>query len=207
MKLKALRYLFSNDKKLFIILFLKSPFVYTYRYLSSLFFSKRKEEDGVFLFGINSLSEFKTLLNDEKIPLLLGFSYCQKPMNCPAPRFSERCLGKSCGKCLISRYINIKNSYLLSITTVNYLGKKIYEIMRENPSQIIFIISACKVAISMFEDLSKMLNLKGIALPLEGGVCDSYSSFLSAEKGEKNSQTKFPLKSATLLDELIESRN
>lgn len=207
MKIRALRYLISNDKKLFIKFFLNSPFLYSFRYLVSILFSKRKNENGAFLFGVNSLSEFKTLLKDESIPLILGFSYCQKPITCPAPRFSERCLGSLCRKCLISKYIDVKNCSFLSITTVNSLGNKIYEMMRETSSQIIFIISACEMAISMFEDLSKMLNLKGIALPLEKEPCSSFSSFLSAEKGEKFTQTIMPLKTSVLLDELLESRN
>jgi hypothetical protein len=207
LKIKALRYLISNDKKLFFKFFLKNPFIYSYRYLLSFLFSKRKKERGAILFGINNLSEFKNLLKNRKNPLILGFSYCQKPLDCPSLRFSERCIGNTCGKCLISKYIDRENIHVLSITTVNYLGEKIYEIIKQSPGKIIFIISACDIAISMFEDLSKALNLKGIALPLEEKVCNSFSAFLLAEKGKKPIQTKFPLKNTILLDELLENRN
>ena len=207
MKIKALLYLIRNDKKLFFNFFFKNPFIYSFRYLKSLVFYKRKTEKGAYLFGVATLSEFKNLLKDEKIPLILGFSYCQKPKNCKAPRFSSHCLGSKCSKCLISKYISRRNVYSISIPTVNYLGQQIYEIIKKKPSQVIFIITACDFAISMFENLSMILNLKGLALPLEGDVCTSFSSFVSSEKKEKLLQTRLPLKQAILLDELLENRN
>ena len=163
-------------------------------------------EEGAYLFGIDSLSELKNLLKDDKIPLILGFSYCQKPLTCKAPRFSGQCLGTGCSKCLISKYKNKKNVFFLSITTVNFLGQKIYEIINKGHSQVIFIISACETAISMFENLSSMLNLKGIALPLSGEVCKNFYDFMSAEKNEKPQQTILAPNLAILLDRILEDR-
>jgi predicted transcriptional regulator len=205
MKIKALKYLISKNKKLFFKLFIRHPFLYSYRYLKSYLFSKTKKEKGAYLFGIPSLLEFKKLLKDKNNTLILGFSYCQKPLDCPVSRFSDLCNDK-CEKCYISKYMNKKNIYCFPITTVNFLGEKIFDIIKSKPSNILFIITACNISIKMFKDLSNALNMKGIALPLRGNVCGNFDSFHLAEQGIKPHQTIFLKEYEDLIDELLKQR-
>lgn len=206
MKIKALKYLISKNKVLFFKIFFKHPFLYSYRYLKSLLFLKKKIEDGATLFGITSLSELQSLICDNETTLLLAFSFCQKDLDCKATRFSANCLGDACNKCFISKYINQKNIYCVCVLTISDLGKKIFEIQKKEGDKLIFIITACDMAISMFEDLSNMLKLKGIALPLEGRVCSSFENFTSAENGSMSFQTIFSEKHKKLLVELLKER-
>ena len=68
---------------------LKHPLKYGWAFLKSVFAKKPfKREGDFFLYGVNSLEAFETLLSDTKTLFVMGFSYCHKPFECPSERFT-----------------------------------------------------------------------------------------------------------------------
>ena len=198
-KIKILKYLFSKEKKLLIKYFFKKPFKHLFSLLKSFFKKPYIKKDNLFLFGIENIKNFKKLAKNKNNQLLIGFSYCQKPINCREKRFSSSCKidknNETCRTCFIGKCKNFlenshlsKNSNFVIITTIHSLIKKIHNLQTKNPN-ILFLINACFLSIDMFKNFSNALNLKGIAIPLKGGVCRDFKEFINAEKGEKKKTT------------------
>lgn len=209
--LKTLKYLISYDKKFlkkfFREILLKNPLFYLKNFLKA-FFYPVKTQDNFFLFGEKNIQDFKKKLKNPRNTLILGFSYCQKPLICPAERFSKKCL--HCNKCQISDFHkkkSLKNVRILVVTTVISLGKELFLTLKKNPKQeIIFIITACNQAINLFAFISKLLNLKGIAIPLQGKTCKTFKDFKLAEEGHKPEITFITQENKILIDDLLKIR-
>ena len=185
LKLKSLIYLLKQGP--LFKAFLKRPFFYLKRY----FFQKEKTSSA-FFHGVQSLGELQALVKNPNNLLLLGFSYCQKPLFCPSGRFNADCsfdpaLCSNCfiGKCFQKELIN---SEKMIITTASSLAEKLLFLASSESSssrQIVFVICACAFSIRIFEDFPDLLNLSGRSFPLSGAVCTSFKEFKRAENGQK----------------------
>lgn len=217
LRLKSLKWILSQDlQKKLLRKFLKHPFRYSYRYLKSILRKKSyiRDED-LFLYGVRSLHEFEKRCEDKNTLLVLGFSYCHKPFECPSDRFSDQCCGSSenpvCKQCFIGKTCQAtakENTVILFIPTINYIGEKIFDLVQSHPSKkILFLITACEMALTMFADLGNMIDLCGIGVKLEGRICNTFKAFALSEQGIKPGLTSVSLKNQQTMLQLIRKRN
>jgi hypothetical protein len=196
---KAFIYITRNDdKKLFIKFFLKNFLKNTYFYLRSRLKKQPfHKKDDFFFYGIKNKKEFNSNLNQPNTILILGFSYCQKPHNCPMKRFSTKCIhtpnNNICRECTIGKCINTYSSNKiipLIITTIHMLGENLLLQIKEHSSKkVLFLITSCEMSLNMFADFANMLNVKGIGVRLKGRVCKNFTTFKFAENGIKSGLT------------------
>ena len=174
--------------------FLKHPFKYTWAFIRSALKKKPYQREGdFFLYGVGSVEQFQSLLEDEKSILVLGFSYCHKPFECPSGRFTPDCIhdpeNPICRQCFIGKAVNAAEDVRtipLFIPTIHYIGGKIFEIVHENPDKrILFIITACEMTLEMFGDWGNMVNLQGLGVRLDGRICNTMKAFELSENGVK----------------------
>lgn len=195
LKLKTLYYLLKEDKnRIFLRYFFKKPFLYSFSLIRS-YLKKNsfRREGDFFLYGIKSIEDFEKKLSDKNAFLVLGFSYCHKPFECPSGRFTDQCIHDPkhpvCGQCFIGKSIHAleeKNSRHVLIPTIHYIGEKIFETIKENPDKkIIFIITACEMTLTMFADWGNMVGIQGIGVRLDGRICNTMKAFDLSEKGIK----------------------
>ena len=186
--------LFRDEKKEVIHGFLRRPFKYAFSYLKSLFKKTSYVRDGdFFLYGVNTIEEFKTLIKEPQSLFVLGFSYCHKPFECPSGRFTPDCIHESqnpvCRQCFIGKCMHAlpsTNSRALIIPTVHYIGGKIFEIVHQNPDKkVIFLITACEMTLQMFGDWGNMVGIKGLGVRLDGRICNTMKAFELSEQGIK----------------------
>jgi hypothetical protein len=195
LKWKSLVYLLKHDKnRIFARYFLKRPFVYGFRLLSSYLKGKSFTREGDFFFyGLKNEAEFRKKIENPEALFVLGFSYCHKPFECPSGRFSDQCRRDpehpACGQCFIGKCCSLlpKNAFIpVFIPTVHYIGEKLFEITHNNPGkEIVFLITACELTLKMFGDWGVMLNAKGIGVRLDGRVCNTMEAFRLSEEGIK----------------------
>ena len=161
LKWKSLKWMISQDHQGEVRRgFLKHPFKYGWRFLKSVFQPKSYHREGdFFLYGVDSLDTFQTLITNPETLLVLGFSYCHKPFECPSGRFTPDCIHDSqnpvCQQCFIGKAVHASagdpHTIPLFIPTVHYIGGKIFEILHANPGkQLLFIITACEMTLEMF---------------------------------------------------------
>lgn len=188
LKLKALKYIILEDKGLRIVKnVLKRPFYYSLRYITSFFKKKPFVQEGDFFFyGIKNLQQFTK--EAKKREILIGFSYCQKPHECPSGRFNDQCLRDLthpvCGQCDIGKLSSLlpPNSSIVIIPTVHHIGMAFFDRM---PNPPLFIITACEMSLKMFADFGNMLGIKGIGVRLNGRICNTMKAFELSERGIK----------------------
>lgn len=195
--------------------FLQHPFRYGWNFLKSLIKKKSFLKKGdFFLYGIKNLKEFEQLLNEEKTLLVVGFSYCHKPFECPSGRFTDQCihdpLNPVCRQCFIGKAINAlsdKEAIPLLIPTVHYIGEKIFEIAHANPSKkVIFLITACELTLEMFGDWGNMVGIQGVGVRLDGRICNTLKAFELSEKGIKPGLTVVRKETQTEILNLIKGK-
>lgn len=195
LKWKSLRWIITQDKERKILKgFLRHPFKYGWNFFKSVIKGKPylREED-FFLYGLRSVADFKKKLENKEAILILGFSYCHKPFECPSGRFTENCMRDKdnliCQQCFIGKAIHLlppKNSIPLFIPTIHYVGEQIFNIVHQNPSkEILFIITACEMTLEMFGDLGNMVGIKGVGVRLDGRICNTLKAFELSEQGIK----------------------
>lgn len=194
LKWNSLKWMIAQDHDRGVLKgFLRHPFKYGWRYLISLFKSKSYKRDGdFFLYGIDSEDQFKELLKQDNTVFVLGFSYCHKPFECPSGRFTPDCMHDAhnmvCRQCFIGKAFHAapENTIILSIPTIHYIGKKIFEIVHQNPEkQVLFLITACELTLEMFGDWGNMAGIKGVGVRLDGRICNTMKAFELSEKGVK----------------------
>ncbi len=195
LKWKSLKWMLSKDHDGKIIShFLKHPFKYSWSILQSLASKKPiKKDDDFFLYNVRNVQEFQHLMHNEDSLLVLGFSYCHKPFECPSGRFTDACIHDPkhpvCRQCFIGKCVNAlpeKKSIPLYIPTVHYISGKILDLMEKHPDkQILFLITACEMTLEMFGDFGKMANIKGIGVRLDGRICNTMKAFELSENGIK----------------------
>jgi len=195
LKWKSLKYMVSHDQGGKIRgHVLKHPFRYFFRYLKSIFKKRSYIRAGdFFLYGLPSLEAFENLFKKENTLLVVGFSYCQKPHECPSGRFNDQCIRDSnhaaCRQCDIGKTLNaLPNQRLvpLIIPTIHYIGDKIFELVHAHPDkQILFLITACEMTLEMFGDWGNMAGIQGIGVRLDGRICNTMRAFELSEEGIK----------------------
>lgn len=173
--------------------FFKHPFKYGWAFIKSVFKKKSYIRDrDFFYYGIQDEAEFRQLLAQPEGLLVLGFSYCHKPLECPSGRFTSDCMhdlgNPICQQCFIGKAVHAapENVIPLFIPTVHYIGGKIFDIVHGNPTkQVLFIITACEMTLEMFGDLGNMVNIRGIGVRLDGRICNTMKAFELSERGIK----------------------
>ena len=173
---------------------LKHPLKYGVAFIKSCLQKKPFTRDGdFFLYGISSVVAFEKLLKNEDNIFILGFSYCEKPFECPSGRFTDQCIhdpeNPVCRQCFIGKAVNAlpeRNTIPLFIPTIHYIGDKVLEIVDKNPSkEVLFVITACEMTLNMFGDWGNMAGIKGIGVRLDGRICNTMKAFELSENGIK----------------------
>lgn len=195
LKWKSFKYMTAHDKGGKIRKhFLKHPFRYGFRYLRSLLRKSSYLRDGdFFLYGFPSLEAFEKAVLKKNILLAVGFSYCQKPHECPSGRFNANCIRDpnhpACRQCPIAEVLHAlptKKTVPLIIPTVHYVGDKIFQLVHTHPEkEILFLITACELTLKMFGDWGNMAGIKGIGVRLDGRICNTMKAFELSEEGIK----------------------
>ena len=174
--------------------FFKHPIKYGRALIKSALQKKPyKREGDFFLYGVDSVDQFQSLLAEKDSILVIGFSYCHKPFECPSGRFTPDCIHDSenpvCRQCFIGKAINAaedSNTIPLIIPTIHYIGGKIFEIVHLNPGKkIFFMITACEMTLEMFGDWGNMVDIKGLGVRLDGRICNTMKAFELSENGIK----------------------
>jgi hypothetical protein len=197
LKWKSIRYLLTHDpKRVFLRYFFKAPLKYTFHWIKSALKKKSyTRDDDFFFYGIKSIAEFQTLLKQENVLLVVGFSYCHKPFECPSGRFTADCIHNPehpvCRQCFIGKSVNAlpvhkKNILPLFIPTIHYIGEQMFAISQKNPNkQVLFLITACEMTLEMFGDWGNMIGVRGIGIRLDGRICNTIKAFELSEQGIK----------------------
>ena len=192
---KGLRWVVRKDTSLQLIRrLLRHPFRYAFQYLRSIFrgLPYQRTED-LFLYGITSPKEMKELMKREDAVLVVGFSYCQKPHECPCLRFSDACIhsldSPVCRQCSIGKAMHAlprKATIPVIVPTINAIGKTILETIDAFPNKrILFVITSCEMALQMFGDMGNMVGVSGVGIRLGGRVCNTFRAFTLSEEGIK----------------------
>lgn len=195
LKWKSLKYLIRHDKKKVLSRnLLKHPLKYTFGFLRSFLKKKPYIRDGdFFLYGLKDVESFRKELKNPSSLLVLGFSYCHKPHECPSKRFTPDCINDPqhpvCGQCFIGKSLHLlgpNKARVLIIPTIHYIGEKIFDIVNANPKRkVLFLITACELTLEMFGDFGNMVGASGIGVRLDGRVCNTMEAFELSEAGIK----------------------
>lgn len=195
LKWKSLKWMLLKDHKREVLRgFLKHPLKYGWAFLKSICQKSSYLRDGdFFLYGVDSMASFEALLRDPNSLLVLGFSYCHKPFECPSGRFTSECVHDAndlvCQQCFIGKAVHASKSKQiipLFIPTVHYIGGKIFEIVHQNPSKtVLFMITACEMTLRMFGDWGNMVGIRGLGIRLDGRICNTMRAFELSENGIK----------------------
>lgn len=192
---KSLKYMVAHDEGRRILRhFLKHPLRYSLRYLRSVFKKKSYRREGdFFLYGLSSADALIKRFHTKDTLLVVGFSYCQKPHECPSGRFNDLCVrdpgNAICNQCDIFQAMKAlpKDKVVpLLIPTIHYIGDKIFELVEKHPKkEILFLITACELTLEMFGDYGHMAGIRGIGVRLDGRICNTFKAFELSEVGIK----------------------
>jgi hypothetical protein len=195
LKAKGLFYLIKHDKnKIFLRYFFKKPIKYARSLLRSYLKSSSFSRDGdLFFYGLEDKESFRKIASTKNPLIIIGFSYCHKPFECPSGRFSDQCQNtedhRVCSQCFIGKCATLaahKDAKVLYIPTIHYIGEKIFEATHQNPDrQVLFLITACELSLTMFGDWGNMIGAKGIGIRLDGRICNTMRAFKLSEEGIK----------------------
>lgn len=195
LKWKSLKWMIAKDKGFKILKnVLKHPLKYGRAFLRSAWQKKPYLKNGdFFLYGVKDIEEFEKLLEDKESLLVVGFSYCHKPFECPSGRFSDACMHDAsnpvCQQCFIGKCMHAlpeENVIPLLIPTIHYIGGKIFDIVHANPGKrVFFMITACEMTLEMFGDWGNMVGIQGIGVRLDGRICNTMKAFELSEEGVK----------------------
>lgn len=192
---KALRYLAKYDKeKFFIRYFFSNPLKHGYHLIRSYLTPLPFNRDGdLFLYGLANEQAFRAILAKQESLLIIGFSYCHKPFECPSKRFTQDCIhdleNPVCGQCFIGKCVHslpAKRVLPVFITTVHQIGEVIVQQVQKNPQlEVTFIITACEMTLQMFGDWGNMMQVRGVGVRLSGQICNTMKAFVASEHGVK----------------------
>lgn len=217
LKWKSLKWMILKDHQKEIFKgFMKHPLKYGWAFIKSAWRTKPYKRQGdFFLYGIDSLDQFEELLKNREALLVMGFSYCHKPFECPSGRFTPDCIHDAnnlvCRQCFIGKAIHAatpKQTIPLLIPTIHYIGGKIFEIVHQNPGKpILFMITACELTLEMFGDWGNMVDIRGLGIRLDGRICNTLKAFELSEQGIKPGLTVVLDETQKKILQLIRSRN
>lgn len=214
MRLKGLVWVMRKDKG--GVLFrniLKNPIKHFLRYAWSLLGKGSYSRDGdFFLFNTKSFEKFSDAFDPQHSVLIVGFSYCQKPFECQFGRFSGQCSADPnspvCRQCTIGKAMNAlprsENTIPVIIPTVNDVGGIVLETIKKHKNKrVLFLITSCHMALSMFADLGYMVNISGVGFRLQGRFCNTFKAFQLSEQGIKPGHTVLSYEASKGLFELL----
>jgi hypothetical protein len=195
LKFKSLIYILKEDhKKITQRYIFKRPFFYGFNFLKSLLKKESFKRDGdSFLYGCDDLYDWYEKLKDPEALLVVGFSYCHKPLECPSGRFTSACINQAqnpvCAQCLIHKYKQVSvlpGTLVFVIPTIHYIGEKILKVKNNyKDKKILFLISACEMTLNMFGDWGNMAKIEGVGIRLGGRICNTMQAFILSEQGIK----------------------
>jgi hypothetical protein len=195
LKWKSMKWMIMKDCDRKILKhFLKHPLKYGWALLKSLMKEKPYLRDGdFFLYGVRTEDEFRAQLKQPNTHVVVGFSYCHKPFECPSGRFTEHCshdlTNLACRQCFIGKAVHAlpqENVSVLFIPTIHYVGGQIFELLEKfSKKQLLFIITACEMTLQMFGDWGNMVGIKGVGVRLDGRICNTMKAFELSEEGIK----------------------
>jgi hypothetical protein len=214
MRLKGLSWVLRKDRGMVLVKSLiKNPLRHSFRYLRSLFGKKSfVQDEDFFFYNAKGFQDFSENLDPENTMLILGFSYCQKPFECPCKRFSDACIADPqsliCRQCLIGKAFNaspkLDHTVPVIIKTVNDIGKVVLDVLEKNKKKrVVFLITCCHMALSMFADLGYMVNISGVGFRLQGRFCNTFRAFQLSEQGIKPGRTELSYEASTKLFDLL----
>jgi len=175
------------------------PFSSFWRYLSSLRAPRSYTQNGdFFLYGINTVEEAERLLHDKETVLFVGFSYCQKPFECPFGRFSKGCSAdlnnRICRQCPIGKAYHTlpeERTLFSIIPTASDIALAMIDAKKIYPhKKVLFLITTCEMALKMFGDFANAVGVPGIGVRLSGRVCNTLWAFTLSERGIKPGLTQ-----------------
>ena len=200
---KTLHYLHSHDSSgVLRRYFWRHPIKHGVGLTRNLFRSLRGkpsyERDGDFFFyDLKNTEALYEALENPKTLLVVGFSYCHKPFECPAGRFTDACYhdqgNEVCGQCFIGKSIHFLPKIIeqdriipLFITTVHYLGEALVKLRLTRPGyEPLFVVTACELTLEMFGFIGASVGFKGIGVRLDGQICNTMRAFEASEEGIK----------------------
>lgn len=195
LKWKSMKWMIRQDHDRRILKgFLKHPLRYGWALIKSLLRKKPFLRDGdFFLYGIKSVEQFGDEMQHQNAVVIVGFSYCHKPFECPSGRFTDKCQhdlsNPVCRQCFIGKTIHAlppERTEVLLIPTIHYVGGQIFDLIEKYPGrQLLFIITACEMTLQMFGDWGNMVGLHGIGVRLDGRICNTMKAFEISEEGIK----------------------
>ncbi len=174
--------------------FWRRPLKHGWGLLRTLIKKQVYRRDGdLFFYQFQDLEDFKSCLVGQDVVLVIGFSYCHKPFECPAGRFTDACVSDPespvCGQCFIGKCVQAlprARVEPLFITTVHYIGEKMIEVYDRWPGkEILFLITACELTLEMFGKLGRAVGFRGIGVRLDGQICNTMRAFEASERGVK----------------------
>jgi hypothetical protein len=195
LKWKSLKWMIAKDHNQRILRhFLKHPFKYGWALLRSMLRTRPylRQEGDFYLYNTSSMHAFQQALADKDALLVLGFSYCHKPLECPSGRFTDACIRDAdhpvCRQCFIGKALHAMpdKTHPVIIPTIHYIGDKIFDIVHQHPKKrILFIITACEMTLKMFGDWGNMVGIQGLGVRLDGRICNTMEAFKLSEEGTK----------------------
>lgn len=216
LKWKSLKWMVQEDREQKIKRgFLKHPLRYGWAFIKSAFKNKPYKRQGdFFLYGFKSLEAFELALKNPEALFVVGFSYCEKPFECPSGRFTDQCIHDAenlvCRQCFIGKAVHAlpeKNNIPLFIPTVHYIGGKMFELIEAHPGKkIYFLITACEMTLEMFGDFGNMVGIRGVGVRLDGRICNTMKAFELSEKGVKPGLTVLLPETKEKMLKLIQAR-
>lgn len=195
LKWKSFKWMLLKDKGLRVFKnVIRRPVFHLKNYVRSILQKQSFKIDGdFFLYGISDRAEFERLLVKPNTLLVLGFSYCHKPFECPSGRFTDACIhdlnNPVCQQCFIGKCVHAapKSRVVpVQIPTVHYIGDRVLSLIKQHPDiEIIFLITACEMTLTMFADWGNMAGIKGVGVRLDGRICNTMKAFELSEEGIK----------------------
>ena len=95
-----------------------------------------------------------------------------------------------------------ENTIPVIIPTVNDVGRIVLE-KKHNNKRVLFLITSCHMALSMFADLGYMVNISGVGFRLQGRFCNTFKAFQLSEQGIKPGRTVLSYEASKGLFELL----
>lgn len=192
---KSLSYLHRHDRSGKLRrYFWRHPLRHGVGLLKNLLRGRAYGRDGdFFLYGIADVADFVRRLEQPNAVLVVGFSYCHKPFECPEGRFTDRCSHDQdspvCGQCFIGKAVHSLPDVRvipLFITTVHYIGEQMIAARAAWPGhEVLFLITACELTLEMFGLVGCAVGLEGIGVRLDGQICNTMKAFAASEIGIK----------------------
>jgi len=214
LKWKSLKYMATHDQGRKILKhFLKHPLKYALRLFRSSLKKKSYVRDGDFFFyGLKNEEEFLKGAMGKDALVVVGFSYCQKPHECPEGRFTDRCRhsldSPICQQCDIGKVVHAlpQKAIPLFIPTIHYIGDQIFTLIHKYPKKrLFFLITACELTLEMFGDLGNMVAIQGVGIRLDGRICNTMKAFELSEEGIKPGLTVLTTPTQKRLLDLIKN--